>query len=91
MPGAMARGTLAAKPIKMVVRAETRAVATKTPPGGMPQSERIAGLTNRIYDMVKKVVTPLSISREAIVRWSLRWNIFSTGSSGLEIINTLAI
>ena len=47
--------------------AAARQVATKTESRGMPDTERISGLTKMIYAMVRKVVTPAMISVRTVV------------------------
>src|SRR5436190_20914874 len=45
-----------------VVTAAPTAVATATALNGRPAADRIAGLTNRMYDIVRNVLTPPSSS-----------------------------
>ncbi len=86
MPGAMPNGVLATKPMIKLHMAAPSAVATNTPAAGMPLSEAMAGFTNRMYDMVRNVVTPHSISLEAVVPCSLSWNLlFMWSCSGCPV------
>src|SRR3954468_17544255 len=49
-------------PIASVVTPAASAVATATALNGSPAADRIAGFTNRMYDIVRKVLTPPSSS-----------------------------
>lgn len=52
-------------------------VAKKTAWLGIPDKERIAGLTKMIYDIAKKVVIPATTSVETVVPCSLSLKKFS--------------
>jgi hypothetical protein len=45
-------------PIASVAIAAASAVAVATAPNGIPAADRIAGFTNRMYDIVKNVLKP---------------------------------
>ena len=48
-------------------KAAAAAVAAIADSTGMPAAERMAGLANRMYAIVRNVVTPPRISREGVV------------------------
>src|SRR3954453_15717763 len=50
-----------------VVIAAASAVATATALNGTPAADRIAGFTNRMYDIVRKVLTPPSASTRVLL------------------------
>jgi hypothetical protein len=66
-PDASANGTFANTPIAIENTAAARAVATATASNGSPAADRIAGLTNRMYAIVRKVVSPPSASTRRVV------------------------
>ena len=68
IPGARPNGNLAHSDITSVPVMEASAVAVNTAPAGMPSSRlNILGFTARMYDMVRKVVIPASISVRSVV------------------------
>ena len=62
IPGAKAKGNFAQIAITNVAKNAAKAVAVNTAPRSIDAAERISGFTARIYDIVKKVVTPAMIS-----------------------------
>jgi hypothetical protein len=62
MPGAIAMGQLASRAMMAEPSAPARQVATNTEPWSMPVVERICGLTNTMYAIVRNVVSPASNS-----------------------------
>ncbi|MPN32744.1 hypothetical protein SDC9_180224 [bioreactor metagenome] len=62
MPGAWAKGTLATRPIIRVPMTAARIVAMNTAFLSIPARERMLGLTNMMYAMVRKVVSPANNS-----------------------------
>ena len=62
MPGARPNGMFAKNAMNRQPRQDASAVATKTPAASMPATDRIDGLTARMYAMVMKVVIPAMIS-----------------------------
>ena len=62
IPGARAKGNFAKIAITSVAKDAAKAVAVNTAPRSIDAAERISGFTARIYDIVKKVVTPAMIS-----------------------------
>lgn len=62
MPGARANGRFAASAMTRVAIADEIAVAAKTLLKSIPATERIPGLTARMYAIVRNVVTPAMIS-----------------------------
>ncbi|KAG1078745.1 hypothetical protein G6F40_016589 [Rhizopus arrhizus] len=78
MPGAMPTGKLAASAITAEPSAAARQVATKTASRSMPVDDRMSGLTKMMYDIVRKVVRPATISVRAVVPCSRSVNSFSS-------------
>ena len=68
MAGARATGNLAMIAMQNVATADARAVAVKTDSLLIPACERMSGFTAKMYDIVKKVVIPATIS-VLIVVW----------------------
>src|SRR5271156_2211331 len=67
MYGAIANGRLAYSPIRRVPKIAVSTVTTIEGPAGIPATLRIAGLTAIMYDIVKNVVRPATISRRIVV------------------------
>jgi hypothetical protein len=65
IPGATPNGSRAYSPIKIDMVLHTSTVAVRAPENVMPVPgvDRIVGLTITMYDIVKNVVTPPTISR----------------------------
>ncbi|MNY20349.1 hypothetical protein D3C86_1538230 [compost metagenome] len=78
MPGAMPIGQLATSAITSEPSAAARQVATKTASRSMPVDERMSGLTKMMYDIVRNVVRPATISVRAVVPCSRSLNNFSS-------------
>jgi hypothetical protein len=77
MPGAKPKGSFAQKAITTVPIIAAKAVAVKAAPADMPSKiPNMAGLTARIYDMVKNVVMPAMISVRTLVSFGLNPNNF---------------
>ena len=66
MPDASATGKFATTPIMIEQIAAAAAVAATAGPTGTPAAERIVGLANRMYAIVRNVVTPPRISAGAV-------------------------
>ena len=62
IPGANAKGNFAIMAITNVAIEAAKAVAVKTAPLSIEAADSISGFTAKIYDMVRKVVTPAIIS-----------------------------
>ncbi|MPN58491.1 hypothetical protein SDC9_206196 [bioreactor metagenome] len=54
---------------------------------GVPACDSMAGLTNRMYAMAKKVVKPAMTSVDTLVLFSLSLKNFSISTSHQELIN----
>ncbi len=67
MPGASAIGKFAPSPMSNVQMAAAAAVAAAAASNGTPAAARIAGLANRMYAIVRNVVTPPRTSRAVVV------------------------
>ena len=77
MPGAKPKGSLAPKAMTKVPTIDASAVAVKAAPMGIPSRfPNMAGLTAKIYDIVKKVVIPATISTRTDVSFELNPNNF---------------
>ena len=77
MPGAMAKGLLAANAMTSVPTAEAMQVARNTPfqscvPPSAPKPVSRFGLSAMMYAMVMNVVRPATISVRAVVLFSFR-------------------
>src|SRR5690606_20869809 len=78
MPGAMPMGQLATSAMISDPSAAARQVATNTALRSMPVEDRMSGLTKMMYDIVRNVVRPATISVRALVPCSRNWNSFSS-------------
>ncbi len=78
MPGAMPIGQLAISAITSEPSAAARQVATNTALRSMPVDDRMSGFTKMMYDIVRNVVRPATISVLAVVPCSRRLNSFSS-------------
>ncbi|MNY50135.1 hypothetical protein D3C86_1856180 [compost metagenome] len=78
MPGAMPIGQLAISAITSEPSAAARQVATNTASRSMPVEDRMSGLTKMMYDIVRNVVRPATISVLAVVPCSRSLNSFSS-------------
>jgi len=67
IPGASANGSFAYNPITNVANREDNAVAVKIAPKSIPVSDKINGLTIKIYAIVMNVVTPALTSVDKFV------------------------
>ena len=67
MPGAKAKGRLAHRPIITHPTNAAIAVANNASLKGIPETESISGLTNKMYAIVRNVVTPALISPSTVL------------------------
>ncbi len=77
MPGACAMGRLGINAINSVPSALASAVAVNRAPLSIPAALNILGFTTRMYDIVRKVITPATISVRTVVLCCVNLNIFS--------------
>jgi hypothetical protein len=77
MPGARAIGRLVKRAMEKVIKAEAITVEVNTASFDIPEAERIAGFTTRIYIMDAKVVRPARNSVLTLVFEPWRLNITS--------------
>ncbi|CFO74714.1 Uncharacterised protein [Bordetella pertussis] len=71
-------GQLATSAMISEPRAAARQVATNTALRSMPVLDRMSGFRKMMYDMVRNVVSPATISVRTVVAWSRSWNSFSS-------------
>jgi len=80
IPGAKAKGRFAHSPITVHPTKAAIAVANKASSNPIPVPESIAGLTNKIYAIVRNVVIPARISLSTVLPASVIPNCLSSAS-----------
>ena len=84
MPGAIPKGLLPINPIMIEPKAAVKAVPKYTYDPSIPVLLKMEELTNKIYDIEKKVIRPPKISFLMVVLLLFNLNILSNINSPLK-------